>query len=227
MNRDLSVEEARELLLSREELLDRDVAPGRLRAGGGGEWHRIQRGVYVDREAVHHLWPQADLRLRIVAAASRMRGGGAVVSHLSAAVIHGLAVAGVAHRPVEVTVVGGARMSSRPGLKRHLDELDSDDIVEVDGVRCTTLERTVFDVARTASLETAVSSADSAARRLTVSDRVLDARAQEEWRERLRERATRSKGRRGVARARWVIEFFDARAELPGESVSRLQLFRL
>jgi len=156
-----------------------------------------------------------------------MRGGNAVVSHTSAAIVHGLAMSGIAGKPVEVTVAGDARMSSRPGLTRHLDELTSDDIVEVDGIRCTSVERTVFDVVRTASLEAAVSCADAAARLMAVDGRMLDSVAQEGWRERLRVRAGRASGRRGITRARWVIEFFDGRAELPGESLSRLQLFRL
>lgn len=223
----MSVDEARMMLRTRGELLDRDVPISELRAADAGPWHRVQRGVYVPRVDVEGLWPQADLRLRTVAAVSRMQGGDAVVSHASAAVLHGLSLSGIAHRPVEMTVVGDRRMSSRPGLRRHLDELPPDDVVDVEGVRCTSLERTVFDVARVASLETGVSCADAAARAIAVRERVFDADAQEEWRERLRVRAAVAAGRRGVARARWVIEFFDGRAELPGESLSRLQLFRL
>ncbi len=51
--------------------------------------------------------------------------------------------------------------------------------------------------------------------------------AQERWRDRLLERAAASPGRRGIARARRVVSFADGRAELPGESLSRLQLARL
>lgn len=181
----------------------------------------------MERSAVEDLWPQADLRLRIVAAQSQMRGGSGVVSHASAAILHGLALPGLTGRPVEMTVEGGARVSSRGGLMRHLDELEGDDVVEVDGIRCTSLDRTVFDLARVASLEMAVSAADAAARLTAASGRGAVSRIQEEWRDRLRARADAASRRRGIARARWVIEFFDARAELPGESVSRLQLFRL
>ncbi len=223
----MNADTARELLRTRAELLDRDVSKSGLGCGVTGAWHRVQRGVYVPRVAVDDLWPQADLRLRVVAAARQMRGGDAVISHVSAAVLHGLDLSGIAGRPVEMTVAGDRRMSSRPGLKRHHDELHPDDIVTVEGLRCTSLERTVFDVARVASLESAVACADAAARRVAVSERVLDPGAQEAWRQRLRLRAAAASGRRGVARARWVIEFCDGRAELPGESLSRLQLFRL
>ncbi|MCW2165271.1 hypothetical protein B0I12_002426 [Microbacterium hydrothermale] len=223
----MDADAARNLLRTRAQLLDRDVAKSGLRSDPAGAWHRVQRGVYVPRGAVDDLRPQADLRLRVIAAAGQMRGGDAVISHVSAAVLHGLDLSGIAGRPVEMTVAGGRRMSSRPGLTRHLDELGPEDVVTVEGLRCTSVERTVFDVARVASLETGVACADAAARRVAVRERVFDPGAHEEWRGRLRVRAAAASGRRGAARARWVIEFFDGRAELPGESLSRLQLFRL
>ncbi|MEZ3155706.1 hypothetical protein AB1K56_02150 [Microbacterium sp. BWR-S6Y] len=166
----MDADAARNLLRTRAQLLDRDVAKSGLRSDPAGEWHRVQRGVYVPRVAVDDLWPQADLRLRVVAAAGQMRGGDAVISHVSAAVLHGLDLSGIAGRPVEMTVAGGRRMSSRPGLTRHLDELGPDDVVMVEGLRCTSVERTVFDVARVASLETGVACADAAARRMAVRE---------------------------------------------------------
>ena len=206
MGRELNVDEARALLRTRGELLDCDVTARSLSASAG-QWRRVQRGVYVPRDAVADLWPQADLRLRAVAAAARMRGGNAVVSHVSAAVLHGLAIPVAAGRPVEVTVAGDVRMSSRPGLKRHLDGLTSDDVVDVDGTRCTSVERTVFGVARTASLEAALCGADAAARRMAVDGRAFHPDAQEMWRERLQARARAASRRRGITRARWILEF--------------------
>ena len=47
------------------------------------------------------------------------------------------------------------------------------------------------------------------------------------WRSRLRERIARHPGARGIRQARWVVDFADGRAELPGESVSRLYLVDL
>lgn len=227
MPRDLSLAEARAILHSREQLLDRDVAARALRVSSDGSWQRLHRGMYAAREAVSDLRPAARHRLDTLAVVARMRNGGAVVSHLSAAVLHGLPQYRFATRPVELTLAPGARGASRPGVHRYRDHLDEADVVEIDGIRCTSLERTVFDVARTCGLEAAVSCADAALGRAAGEGRRADPAKQEAWRDRMRERALRAAGRRGVTAARWVVEFADARAELPGESVSRLQLFRL
>lgn len=215
-------------LFTREDLLSRGVPAGVLAlASRGGPWLRLQSGAYVDREVYLARPPAERHRIAVHAASRCMRGGSAVVSHLSAAVLHGLPQYRFGDRAVEVTLAGRVGGSSRDGLRRHLDALPGDDVVSVEGVTCTSVDRTVFDVARTASLEMALACADAALRRETVSARRFDAAAQERWRERLRRRADQASGRRGVRRARWVIEFADGRAELPGESISRLQLHRI
>lgn len=227
MPRDLSLAEARAVLRSREQLLERGVAARRLRASSDGPWERVHRGMYAGRGEVSDLRPAARHRLDTLAVVARMRDGGAVVSHLSAAVLHDLPQYRFMAQPVELTLAPGSRGSSRPGVRRRRDRLDEGDVVEIDGIRCTSLERTVFDVARTCGLEVSVSCADAAVRRVAGEGHGVDGARQEAWRDRMRERAARSAGRRGVTAARWLIEFADARAELPGESVSRLQLFRL
>lgn len=213
---------------SREQLLSRGVPAGVLSlASHSGPWLRLQPGVYVEREVHFGLRPAQRHRVAIEAAMSATRGGAAVVSHLSAAVVHGLPQYRFTDRPVEVTLAGRIGGSSRAGLRRHLDVLSDEDVVSVDGIACTSLDRTVFDVARTAPREMALSCADAALRREAVPSRRFDPLAQEGWRERMRERAHRAVGARGIRRAREVIEFADGRAELPGESVSRLQLHRI
>ncbi|MDQ1084928.1 hypothetical protein [Microbacterium sp. SORGH_AS_0344] len=215
-------------LYTREQLLGRGVVPRVLeRASHDGPWLRLQSGMYVDRESHLERLPAERHRIVVGAASASMRGGFGVVSHLSAAVVHGLPQYRFADRPVEVTLAGDVGGSSRAGLRRHLDALDDEDIVEIDGIVCTSLDRTVFDVARTASLEMALTCADAALRREAVSAHRFDAAAQEEWRRRMRDRAERAAGRRGIRSARRVIEFADGRSQLPGESVSRLQLHRL
>lgn len=215
-------------MYTREHLLSRGVTARELAlASREGRWLRLQSGVYVDRAAHLGRNPADRHRSAVDAAMWSVRGGSAVVSHLSAAVIHGLPQYRFGDRAVEVTLSGKGGGSSRPGLRRHLDALPEEDVVEIDGTPCTSLDRTVFDVARTAPLEMAVACVDAALRREAISSRRFDADAQERWRERLRERADRAAGRRGIRQARWVIAFADGRAELPGESVSRLQLHRI
>ncbi|PNW10419.1 hypothetical protein C1632_01120 [Microbacterium testaceum] len=216
------------VLYTREDLLARDVTASALSlASHGGPWRRLQPGVYVDREAYDDRFPVERHRIAVAAVMRSTRGGPAVVSHASASVLHRLPQYRFADRAVEVTLRGPAGGTSRAGLRRHLDTLSDEDVVSVGGLPCTSLDRTVFDLARTAPLEMALTCADAALRREAVSSRRFDAAAQERWRERMRERADRARGRRGIRRARQVIEFADARAELPGESVSRLQLHRI
>ncbi len=215
-------------LYSREQLVSRGVRESVLALGSrGGPWLRLQPGVYVDRDGYRQRHPAERHRLAVDAALKCTRGGSAVVSHLSAAVVHGLPQYRFGERAVAVTLAAPVGGSSRAGLQRHLDGLPADDVVSVDGILCTSMDRTVFDIARTASPEMALTCADAALRREAVTSRRFDETAQDQWRERLRERARRAPGRRGVRRALRIIELADGRAELPGESVSRLQLHRI
>ncbi|MDT0117344.1 hypothetical protein Q9R20_10110 [Microbacterium sp. PRF11] len=228
MPNDLTIKEARRAIYTRSQLVDRDVASSELRrANGLGALARLQRDAYVARAPFTELLPSAQHRLRVVAAAEQMRGGAAIVSHLSAAVLHDLPLYRFVNEPIRVTLAGGRRASSRPGLRRHRGRLDDEDVVEIDGILCTSVDRTVFDVARTSTFEAAVACADGAVRREVVEGRAFDPVAQEAWRDRLAERAQRTPGARGIVRARRVIASADGRAESVGESVSRVQFLRL
>lgn len=197
------------------------------RALAAGELKRIQRNRYVEATLWEALPPESQHLLAVIASTEEMREGSSVVAYASAAVAHGLPLYRVRPPCVEMTALDGARTSSRKGLVRHEDALTDEDVTTVDGIRCTTLERTVFDLARSLGWEAAVSAADAALRRASVRNRMFDAEAAAEWRERMRARASRASGQRGVRQAVKVIEFADGRAELPGESVSRVQLVRL
>jgi very-short-patch-repair endonuclease len=121
-------------------------------------------------------------------------GEDAALSHRSAGGCHG-----VRHPPssfVEVTVPLG-RGRSRAGLRVHTGLLLPDE-VESDGIPCTTLARTLIDLAAVESkrgLEAAV----EAAERLEI----FDLRA-------VSLLLGRHRGRRGVARLRAVLASFDA-----------------
>lgn len=228
MPRQIRIEDARAIIRSRQELLDIDGSVAALRGAlADGTIVRLQRDAYVFADDFGDLWPEGKHLVRVVAAHGLMTSSSAVISHRSAAVLHGLAQRESADRPVETTTMAGVRMSGRQGLRRHADRLEEADVVEIAGIRCTSVDRTVFDVARTCPVEFGVSCADAAARREAVRGREYSADAQDRWRDRLLERAEASPGRRGIARARRVVSFADGRAELPGESLSRVQLARL
>lgn len=194
----------------------------------GGQLIRVKKGWFVTAAAWGDLWPEGRHLVEVVAASNDLSGGTHVFSYVSAAVLWKLPLFRVV--PLRVHETGTTRMhaSSTPGVQRHEDRLPEADVVVVDGIRCTSLERTVLDVARVAAPEVAVAAADAAlALRAGADHRAYDERTAEEWRGSMSDRVAGAGSIRGVRQARWVIEFADGRAQLPGESVSRLQLSRL
>lgn len=146
-------------------------------------------------------------------------------SHETAAAIHGLALYR-AHRGAVHTIAPTERPGALKGTIRHRGELPDDEIVEVDGLLCTTLERTTADVARTATFEQAVTVADAALRSVCVSGPgTYDQGRATEFRRAALEVSRRSA--HGQTRARRVLKFADGRAQLPGESISRIRLHSL
>ncbi|UUT35193.1 hypothetical protein [Microbacterium elymi] len=87
---------------------------------------------------------------------------GPIIANESAAVAHGLPLFHYLPDRVHVICEKGVRVSSTRDVVRHFGPLEASEIVEVDGIRCTSLARTVVDVARTCSTEVAVAAADAA-----------------------------------------------------------------
>ena len=69
--------------------------------------------------------------------------------------------------------------------------------------------------------------ADAAERQMSARGWEWDLDAVTSWRGGMQERLDAAPGARGIRQVRWVSDFADGRAQLPGESVSRIQLFRL
>lgn len=197
------------------------------RAVASGEHRRLQRNRYVSNNLWADLWPESRHLLEVCAAAGEMRDGGAVASYESAGVLHELPLYRHVPAAVHVTTPPGSRMSSRRGLTRHSDLLPDEDIDVLFGIRCATLDRTVFDLVRTLGVEAALAVADAALRQVAMVEKAYDEVAAEGWRQRMLERCARSRGVRGIRQAETVIRLADGRAESSGESVSRLQLRRL
>jgi hypothetical protein len=216
-----------QLVHSRAELLmngwtDRRIA-GAVR---GGALHQIRRGWFMAVDDRKALWEEEKHRAHVIAVARDSHGPG-VMSHSSAAVLWRLPLWGMRLTRVHMTTDAPHRISSSPDVHRHMAALAPDDVDVIDGIRCTSLARTVFDLARALPLEAAVSVADAAERRMAPNGRTWDPGAVTSWRAGLQQRLDAAAGARGIRQARWVSEFADGRAQLPGESVSRLQLFRL
>ena len=193
----------------------------------------VRRGAYAesppdDRDAGHAL---------LVQAALAELGPGAVASHVSAAVVHGLPTWGLPLERAHVTFDRrtGGRLDAR--LHVHTAPLHPDDIVVVDGLAVTSWARTVVDIARRAQFDAAVAVADAAlvaARRTDPGSRpivAVRAGAQKAadppaFRAALDAAVRRAKGWPGVPAARRVVAFADGLAESVGESRSRIAIAR-
>lgn len=178
-----------------------------------GEWQVVRRGVYARSPEIASLTPDQLHRLRIEAALSRLDDR-SVVSHLSAACLHGLDLLRPPGRVVQVTRPGARSGHRRPQLQTYCATLDPDEITTVDGFPVTSLARTIVDLARACGFEQAVVATDHALRTGRVERSALTAAA---------DRAGR---RRGIRTAHQVIAFADAGAESVGESRSRVLMIR-
>ncbi|MBM7365751.1 hypothetical protein [Gordonia hydrophobica] len=151
-------------------------------------------------------------RLRGLAAVTSLRcGDGVVLSHQSAAAVHGIALLKPDRSLVHVTRdarSGGGRRAER---QVHAVALPDDDVVDLGRFRVTSLERTAVDVATAGA---------SFAQALTVFDMALARGASRET------MAEMLGGRRnqGVRVARRALRFATRLSESVGESWSRAQM---
>jgi hypothetical protein len=147
------------------------------------------------------------------------------VCRVTAAALHGLPLFRIRDDAAHL-MTGDTGSGTRSGsVRRHRDRWDGE-TEEIDGVRATTLVRTVFDVARTTPLATGLACADAAIHRVAATGRTheTDEEKADRFRDELRGLVGLYRGARGVTNARFVTEFMDPRADSPGESVSRLFL---
>ena len=190
---------------------------------------KVHRGWYASAAEYEQLHLEDRHLMRVLAVADSMRGGNAVFSHSSAAVLWGLPLYRSPPARVHTTFAGPVETPSSAAIMRHRDALPEEDVVDRHGIRCTSLERTVIDVARTTRMEAALAAMDAAFRLVAWDDATrtyAESRARH-LRARLWARLAKMPGRRGVRQARMVVELADGRAQLPGESVSRLYLITL
>lgn len=191
-----------------------------------GVLHEVRRGWFIDGALWAELWPESRHRAHVLAVAMSSRGSNPVFAFTSAAVLAwGLPLYRVVPKRVHVMLGDRSRHSIHDVL-RHEGQLQDADIVEVGGFRCTNLERTVYDLVRMLPAEAAISVVDAAMARHGGDPRSYEHGVAEAWRDSMMTRVT-VRGARGIRQARELVEFGDGRAQLPGESVSRLQLARI
>ncbi|MEU8896536.1 type IV toxin-antitoxin system AbiEi family antitoxin domain-containing protein [Nocardia sp. NPDC048505] len=197
-------------LLLRKAALERGVTDYDLRrACRSGQLTRLRPGAYAQVRGPADPYAR---HLLTVTAAARVLGDGVVISHQSAAVLHGLPLLYPPDHQVHATVnrVNGGRLTR--SLHLHSTRFDDDEITTVGGLRTTTPARTIADLARTASFCEAVVTGDAAMRKFHLGTDDLIA-ALHRWHR-----------RRGLSQARQAIVFMDPRGASPGESRSRVAL---
>lgn len=174
-----------------------------------GGWERLRQGVFLPDGAdvyaeQRHRWLVAGTVARLAPSTD------AVVSHASAAVLHGLPVWGLDLSRVHLTRPGRAGVNSTRWVHPHRAQLTDAELIAVDGITVTTVARTVLDVARSAPFTQSVVVADAALNsRATTADELAA----------VLEVARGRGSARGAAR---VIAFADGLSESPGESRSRV-----
>jgi hypothetical protein len=174
-----------------------------------GDLQRFQRGAYLPAGAA-----VARHRVVVSATVAGLRRPGAV-SHVSAAVVHGLPLWGTSPHRVHLTRRPPSAGSGSARVHLHVARLPDAHLTVVDGLLVTDVTRTVVDVARTVGFESAVVTADAALASEATSPAAL---------------ADCLAGMGpvpGVRRAARVLAFADGRSESVGESRSRVLLHRL
>lgn len=123
----------------------------------------IAPSLYAVREPWIDLTPPELHRAMARAAAASVNT--AVVSHMSAALLHGLPHPLGPLGPVSLTLPGSLKTAGRDDWRRLLDgKLPDGHVTEVDGVPVTTVDRTVVDSFRQLRLRDALAIADGAVR---------------------------------------------------------------
>lgn len=186
---------------------DAEIA-GLIRAG---DLSSVRRGAYVSGPLPGD---RAERHVLEVRAAVEHLAEDAVVSHVSAALVHGLPVWNVPLDRVHAT--RGRSSGGRRGriVHLHVAPLRPDEITVIDGVAVTAIPRTLVDVARSVPFEQAVVIADAAL--ATVPGLAPD----------LTTALLRATGWPGIGAARRSLAFADGGSGSVGESRSRVAIRR-
>ncbi len=183
---------------------------------------RIYRGAYVNAAAWNTLSPELKYGL-LVRAVSEASKRPLVLSHHSAAVLHGLPLVSRWPAVVHALTPDARGGSSRAFVRTHSAPPDPSTIA-IDGMLVTSLRRTVVDLAASCDFVDGVSVVDAHLRRPPGTRSAEDSEAK---RDALLRELEAVSPTRGAAKARRAIEFGDPRSESVGESLSRARMAEL
>jgi hypothetical protein len=181
------------------------------RAAQRGRLLRIHRGVYVPPARWAELTETGKYTHRVIGAVIESRSS-FIVSHISAAVLNGAPVIGPMPSLIHTLCTVAAGTRTEHGIRKHATAELSLGIEQRGELALTNLSRTVVEVAADCSFLTAVGVADWAlAQKRTTKPELRD----------MADSLGITQGRRKIER---VIDFSDARAGSPGESLSRVRM---
>lgn len=197
-------------------LLTRDLLEGGYdkdelrRLGRNGTLTHLRRGAWT-RPAPDPASTLEDRHRLLTGAVAAQVRPGAVVSHVSAATLHGLPVWKDQLDRVHLTRNRSTGAKRRSDVEVHSALLPPQHVELLDGVPVTSLARTVADLGRSLPFEQAVAAGDrAAALGLDFGDLEVVLESMQRW--------------PGVCQARRVANFLDSRSESVGESVSRVRI---
>jgi hypothetical protein len=171
----------------------------------------VRRGAYVRERRAEAERTRAHEHRELIFATAPQLHDGAVLSHTSAGVLHGLPIWPAALDRVHVTRNRNSGGKRRSIVHVHTAPLPDDHVTSIDGVPVTSLVRTVLDLCRTLPIEQAVAAGDHALAYGLVREVLEDQLANmARW--------------PGIRQARRAVELVDPRSESAGESASRVRL---
>jgi predicted transcriptional regulator of viral defense system len=175
-----------------------------------GELVSLEHGVYMAADTAAQLRQLAggDLLMRAAAALATCRAG-AVISHHTAAELHGLDLLSTSPGVAITRPPGHGSRSGKTGVQVHAAMLPAGHVGSRVAIPLTTVARTVIDLARQ-DFTSGVVVADSALRKRLTSKHEL---------QRVLAELRRS---RGALQAAAVVEFADCRSESVLESIARV-----
>ncbi len=201
-------------VVTRTALLDRGMSDSQIRrARECGELISVLPGLYVRADPDRSGDPVSRHRANLTMVIPYLAGE-PVVSHVSAAIVHGLPFCHSEIPPLHLTRPDAVKSRRGATVQWHKAALRPGEVVEVGGLRVTTADRTVVDCALGMPFDQAVVIADAALRRGLVTRRSL------------RDQLAMLSRVPGVRRAATVLAFADPRSRGPGESLSRALLHR-
>lgn len=169
-------------------------------------------GLYASSEVWKRLLPSQRVR-RVMRTLGHLHPSWIFVG-ASAAIVHDLAVPPSVMWPLDIAKLGGG--TCKPSKWSRRTHISPCDVVVIDGMRATSLDRTAVDCLRTLDFPAALSVADSYLRKTNQPRERLEALV-----------AASQKGKPGIRNARVVANLADGRSESWGESVARAAMIDL